>query len=270
VARAKTGMDADMQTYVMYMHTIQSLALRYMVESLKEVLNDCNLIFDATGLRIVCIDASHSTIVFVRLEGGKFEAYHCPQKVVAGINMHSLHKLIKSVSNYDTVTWWIRHDAPYELNIRIDNKEKNVVFESRLKLLDIDQETINIPAVRFDSVIAMPSADLQRYCRDLHIVSDRIRLTSSAGTFELSAVGDFAEQTITVKERSSGQVFVPSKATASSTGVFSLRFLNMFCKTTSLCQSVEILLKDNYPLILVYRVGDMGKLQYCLTPLEEP
>jgi hypothetical protein len=43
----------------------------------------------------------------------------------------------------------------------------------------------------------------------------------------------------------------------------------MFCKTTSLCQSVEILLKDNYPLILVYRVGDMGKLQYCLTPLDE-
>jgi proliferating cell nuclear antigen len=254
---------------LVYLHTIQSLPLRYLIESLKEVLNDCNLVFEPTGVRIVSIDATHSTIVFVRLEAAKFEAFQCAQKVVAGVNMHSLHKLIKTITSSDTLTLWIRVDEPHQLHIKIDNKEKNVLFQSRLRLLDLDNESINIPAVRFESVIAMPSADLQRYCRDLHIVSDRIRLTSSAGTFELSAIGDFAEQTITIKERPSGQVFVPSKATTSSTGLFSLRFLNMFCKTTSLCQSVEILLKDNYPLILVYRVGDMGKLQYCLTPLED-
>ena len=255
--------------FSLYLHTIQSVPFRFLIESLKEVLNDGNIVCEPTGMRLVSMDATHSTIVFMKLDGQKFEVYHCPQKVVAGINMHSLHKLVKSVSNYDTVTWWIRHDAPYELNIRIDNKEKNVVFESRLKLLDIDQETINIPAVRFDSVIAMPSADLQRYCRDLFIVSDRIRLTSTAGAFELAAVGDFAAQKITVRERTSGAVFVPSKTSATSTGVFSLKFLNMFCKTTNLCQTVEILLKDGYPLIMVYRIGDMGKLQYCLAPLED-
>lgn len=256
--------------YALYVHTIQSVPFRFVIESLKEVLNDGNIVCEPTGLRLVSMDATHSTIVFMKLEGPKFEVYHCPNKIVAGVNMHSLHKLTKTITSADTLTLWIRVDTPHQLYIKIDNKEKNVMFQSKLRLLDLDNESINIPAVRFDSVIAMPSADLQRYCRDLHIVSDRIRLTSSAGTFELSAVGDFAEQTITIKERSSGQVFVPSKATASSTGVFSLRFLNMFCKTTSLCQSVEILLKDNYPLILVYRVGDMGKLQYCLTPLEEP
>ena len=260
---------AEADGALVYLHTIQSLPLRYLIESLKEVLNDCNLVFEPTGVRIVSIDATHSTIVFVRLEAAKFEAYQCAQKVVAGVNMHSLHKLIKAVSSYDAVTWWIASDSPYELNIRVDNKEKNVVFESRLKLLDLDQETINIPSVRFDSVIAMPSADLQRYCRDLYIVSDRIRLTSTAGAFELAAVGDFAAHKITVRERSSGAVFVPSKPNATSTGVFSLKFMTMFCKTTNLCQTVEILLRDQYPLIMVYRVGDMGKLQYCLAPLED-
>ena len=42
--------------------------------------------------------------------------------------------------------------------------------------------------------------------------------------------------------------------------------LHDIAKATSLSQTVEILLKDDYPLILVYRVGDMGKLQYCLAP----
>lgn len=256
--------------YALYLHTIQSVPFRFLIESLKEVLNDGNLVCEPSGMRLVSMDATHSTIVFMKLDGQKFEVYHCPQKVIAGVNMHSLHKLVKTVTSYDTLTLWILVASPHELHIKIDNKEKNVVFQSRLRLLDIDNESINIPAVRFDSVIAMPSADLQRYCRDLHIVSDRIRLTSTCGAFELSAVGDFAAQTITIKERTSGQVFVPSKATTTSTGVFSLRFLNMFCKTTNLCQSVEILLKDHYPLILVYRVGDMGKLQYCLTPIDDP
>ncbi len=266
VAAHGTG---DMPGYLMYVHTIQSTAFRYMVESLKEVLNDGNMICDATGIRVVSIDASHSTIVFMKLDGGKFERFFCPSRVVAGVNMHSLHKLIKSVTSSDTLTLFITHAAPYELQMCIHNKEKNVCLESRLKLLDIDQDSISIPPIKFDALIAMPSADLQRYCRDLLIVSDKIRLVSSDGAFQLSAVGDFATQTITVRERSSGAVFVPSKGAVAGSGVFSLKFLSMFAKATNLSQTVEILLKDDFPLILIYRIGDMGKLQYCLAPLAE-
>ena len=263
------GEAEDMPEYLLYVHTIQSTAFRYMVESLKEVLNDGNMICDASGVRVVSIDASHSTIVFMRLESAKFERFFCPKRVVAGVNMHSLHKLIKSVTSSDTLTVFICHAAPYELQIRIDNKEKNVCFESKLRLLDIDQDSIDIPHVKYDALIAMPSVDLQRYCRDLLIVSDKIRLVCADGAFQMSAVGDFATQTITVRERPSGAVFVPSKGTVPGSGVFSLKFLSMFAKTTNLSQTVEILLKDQYPLILVYRIGDMGKLQYCLAPLAE-
>jgi proliferating cell nuclear antigen len=255
----------ELAGYALHVHTIQSAAFRYMVESLKEVVNDGNLICDHTGMRLVSIDASHSTIVFMRLESGKFETYHCQGRVVVGVNVHSLYKLVKSVTSADVLTIFVAHDAPYELQIRVENKEKNVTVQSKLKMLDIDQDSISIPPVTYDSLIAMPSADLQRYCRDLLIVSDKIRLTSRDGALELAAVGDFASHSITVRERPSGNVFVPVRGEA-STGVFSLRFLSMFAKATSLSQTVEILLKDDYPLILVYRVGDMGKLQYCLAP----
>lgn len=264
-----TSDSPGMSEYMLMMHTIQSTAFRYMIESLKEVLNDGNMICDASGIRVVSIDASHSTIVFMRLDGAKFERYHCPTRVVAGVNMHSFHKLIKSVTSSDTLTIFMCHAAPYELQIRIDNKEKNVCLESKLKLLDIDQDSISIPPIKYDALIAMPSVDLQRYCRDLLIVSDKIRLVSADGAFELSAVGDFATQTITVRERPSGAVFVPSKGAIPGSGVFSLKFLSMSAKTTNLSQTVEILLKDSYPLILIYRIGDMGKLQYCLAPLAD-
>ena len=260
--------SAEHARYAMWLHTVQSTAMRYMVESLKEVVNDGNLVCDPGGIRLVSIDATHSTIVFMRLEGAKFEGYHCAGRVVVGLNVHSLYKLIKSVSSSDAMTMFVTHEAPYELQIRVENREKNVLFQSCLKMLDIDQDSLLIPPVKYDALIALPSADLQKYCRDLLIVSDRVRLTARAGEFELAAVGDFASYSVTVRERDSGQVFVPAGESA-QTGVFSLRFLAMFAKATSLCQTVEILLQDKYPLILVYRIGDMGKLQYCLAPLAD-
>jgi proliferating cell nuclear antigen len=134
--------------YALWMHTVQSTALRYMVESLKEVVNDGNLVCDASGIRLVSIDATHSTIVFMKLDGAKFESYHCAGRVVVGLNVHSLYKLIKSVSSADALTMFVTHEAPYELYIRVENKEKNVLFQSCLKMLDIDQDSLHIPPVK--------------------------------------------------------------------------------------------------------------------------
>ena len=254
--------------YILHLHTIQSSSFRYMVEGLKEVVNDANFTCDASGLRVVSLDSTRSIIVFVKLEAAKFETYVCPERVVAGVNMHSMHKLVKSVSAYDALTLWILESDPYSLHIRIENTEKNVVVESALKLLDIDQETVSIPAVKFDSVIAMPSVDLQRYCRELFIVAEHVRITSRAGELIFFSQGDFANQRITVRERTSGTVFVPSKTSGENSGVFPLKYLNMFCKTTNLAQNVEVFLKTEMPLILVYRIGDLGKLQYALAPVE--
>jgi proliferating cell nuclear antigen len=254
--------------YLLHMHTIQSSSFRYMVEGLKEVVNDANFTCDASGVRVVSLDATRSIIVFVKLDAAKFETYVCPERVVAGVNMHSMHKLVKSVSAYDALTLWILESDPYSLHIRIENTEKNVVVESALKLLDIDQESVAIPAVKFDSIIAMPSVDLQRYCRELFIVAERVTITSRAGELLFCARGDFANQTITVRERTSGTVFVPSRTSGENSATFPLKYMNMFCKTTNLAQTVEMFLKTGMPLILVYRIGDLGKLQYALAPIE--
>ena len=103
---------------------------------------------------------------------------------------------------------------------------------------------------------------------ELFIVAEHVRITSRAGELIFFSQGDFANQRITVRERTSGTVFVPSKTSGENSGVFPLKYLNMFCKTTNLAQNVEVFLKTEMPLILVYRIGDLGKLQYALAPVE--
>ena len=54
--------------------TVQANAFRTLVEALKEVLNDANLEFDKTGLKIMAMDTSHTVLVYLKLDSEKFES----------------------------------------------------------------------------------------------------------------------------------------------------------------------------------------------------
>ena len=49
-------------------------------------------------------------------------------------------------------------------------------------------------------------------------------------------------------------------------GYFSLKHLMLFTRCTSLCSSLSLFLKNNYPLILCYQVGSLGDIKLCLAP----
>jgi proliferating cell nuclear antigen len=47
-------------------------------------------------------------------------------------------------------------------------------------------------------------------------------------------------------------------------GTFSLRYLGLFTRASSLCSTVQLYLKKNYPLVLSYNVASLGGLKFCL------
>jgi proliferating cell nuclear antigen len=250
--------------YVLFIKTVQSQSIKTLVESLKEVLTDVNLYFDSNGLKIMTMDNSRVALVYVRLLKDHFEEYQCNSKNICGINMIYFFKLLKTVGNSDVLTLFIKSESHNELGIRIENKEKNTITESYLKMLDISEEKLEIPDIQYDSVISMPSVDLQKYCRDLAIISNKVNITSTESRFILESNGDFATQKIIIGEAQNGLIFSKKNQNVSET--FDLKYLNSFTKSTNLCSTVEIFLKKEYPLVIEYNVANLGKLQFCLAP----
>jgi proliferating cell nuclear antigen len=210
------------------------------------------------------MDNVRVALVYVRLLRDNFEEYYCESKQMCGINMIYFFKLLKTVGNNDVLTLFIRKNNYNELGIRIENKEKNTVMESYLKMLDISEEKLEIPDIQYDSVISMPSVDFQKYCRDLSVISNCVCITSAEAKFILESNGDFASQKIIIGEAQNGLIF--SKKNQKVSGTFDLKYLNSFTKSTNLCSTVEIFLKTDYPLIIEYNVANLGKLQFCLAP----
>lgn len=254
--------------------TVQSGAFRTLIEALKEILTEANLEFDSQGIKIMAVDETHTVLVYLRLHSDRFETYYCPAKHVLGVNMIYLFKLIKTMGNNDSLTLYLPANNPNKLGIRMENSEKSTTTNYFLKLFDTDVEEINIPSLNFTSIIHMPSIDLQKICRDMNALGEKldVEITSSASDLIFRCIGDFAEQETIISENSQNSSMKVHKAQGAANeivqGIFQLKHLVLFTKCTSLCPSIELYLKNDFPLILRYTVANLGEIKLVLAPMK--
>jgi len=253
--------------YVLEVQTVQASAFRILIEALKEILTDANLEFDETGMKIMAMDSSHTVLVHLKLTANNFELYKCKSKISIGVNMINLFKLIKTMGNSDILTLYLEEDNQSVLGIHIENSEKNTITKYKLNLMDLHQDNIQIPPPTFSSVITMPSTDFQKICRDMHNLSEELEIKSLGNQLIFSCNGDFASQETLIGETNSGMSYIQNDSPDEIVqGIFNLKYLVLFGKCTNLCNSIELYLKNDYPLIIKYSVASLGEIKLCLAP----
>lgn len=268
--------------------TVQSGAFRTLIEALKEILAEANLEFDSTGIKIIDVDETHTVLTYLRLHAERFEYFYCQGKFVLGINMMYLFKLIKTLSNNDSLTLFLPASNPNKLGIRAENAEKRTTNTWMMKLFDTNVENIEMPNITFTTIINMPSTDFQKICRDFNALAEKLEITSSNSDLIFRCIGDFVDgETIILSESDTGVKMQKGGASGGASvgaagavstgsishtgteivqGIFELKYLCMFTKCTNLCQSIEIYLKNDYPLILRYQVANLGEVRLVLAP----
>jgi proliferating cell nuclear antigen len=239
--------------------TVQSAAFRTLIEALKEILTEANLEFDSTGIKVIDVDETHTVLTYLRLHADRFEYFYCPAKYVLGINMIYLFKLIKTLSNNDSLTLFLPANNPNKLGIRAENAEKGTTNTWMMKLFDTNVENIEFPNISFTSIIHMPSADFQKICRDFNQFADLI----------FRCVGDFVDGETVIMSNNQGGIEVERNTTEIVQGMFELKYLVLFTKCTNLCTSTQIHLKNDYPLVLRYMVANLGEVRLVLAPQKQ-
>ena len=99
--------EDNLVNYEFVVSTVQSSAFRTMIEALKDILNDVNIIFDSNGMKILAMDSTHVALVHMKLHANKFERFYCPKQKVCGVSVMRLFKLLKTMTPNDTLTFYI-------------------------------------------------------------------------------------------------------------------------------------------------------------------
>ena len=122
--------------------------------------------------------------------------------------------------------------------------------------LIINESRIEVPDVEMTTITTLPSIDFQRLCRDMSNIGSYIEIIRSGKEIKFNCEGDFANQETSIE-------CVDESPTIS--GLYSLKYLNIFTKATSMCASVQIIQETgNRFLILKYNVANLGELKFYL------
>jgi proliferating cell nuclear antigen len=261
--------DGNLQNYEFVVSTVQSSAFRTLIEALKEILNDVNIEFDSTGMKILAMDNHQVALVHVRLHSKYFERFYCPKNRVCGVSMSHLFKLLKIMSQNDVLTFYIEKSNPNVLNIQIETNERSLRHTFEMKLMDIVSDRVEVKDTDFKSVIRLVSSEFQKLCRDMYLLSDHIEIKSCSNQLIFTVHNDWVSQETVISEsKSNGGMQYIQNGTPDDViqGIFSLKYLVLFTKCTGMCKTMELYLKNDYPIILRYYVANLGEVKMALAP----
>lgn len=243
----------------MYLKTIQATAIKSLLEVLKDIINDVNIYFDSTGMKIIAFDVARVTLVYVKLDAENFEEYSCPKDVILGINVANTFKLLKSISNTDILSIT---NTDENLVITVSNDSKKSTSKFSIKLLDLNEDILEIPESDTSNKCEtlVPSIDFQKIIRDMSNIGSELLIRRYDNMVEFSCTGDFAEKQTLIEQ--------PESVTQQVSGVFSLKYLSMFTKATIMCPLVQIIQEnDDAPVIFKYTIANLGELRFYLAPI---
>jgi len=271
-------MNNEYKNNILTIQTVQISPFRTLMTALKDILLETNITFTKKGIKIINMDKSHTILAHLSLKAEKFENYKCEMdKIIIGVNMMHLFKLINQIENDETLTIFIEEcdytDGVVQyLGLLFENGEKKQKKYYELRLIEPEHEELDVPEVKFSSVLNLPSSDFQKIVRDLSCISDKIEISSVTTKNNAELIfkcnGNFAKAELRRSETDGSMKFIQKQnSSLIIQGEFSLKNLGYFIKCTNLCNDIEIYLENNLPLIVKYDVASLGEIKLCLAPL---
>ncbi|EFJ22006.1 hypothetical protein SELMODRAFT_105735 [Selaginella moellendorffii] len=247
---------------------VQGSLLKKVLEAIKDLVNEANFDCSSTGFSLQAMDSSHVALVALMLRSEGFEHYRCDRTISIGMNLTNMAKMLKCAGNDDIIT--IKADDGSDtVTFMFESPSQDKISDFEMKLMEIDSEHLGIPDTEYQSSIKMPSQEFLRICKDLSSIGDTVMISVTKDGVKFTTSGDIGTANIVCRQNTS--VDEPENATEIKMQepvslTFALRYLNSFTKATPLANIVTLSMSADLPIVVEYKIGDMGYVRYYLAP----
>jgi proliferating cell nuclear antigen len=246
-----------------------SVLLKKVVDAMKDLCKDVNFDCSEKGLQVQSMDSSHVALVSLFLREAAFSDFKCDRATSLGMNVDSLHKILKMCSPTDALKlrWQSGADV---VSFQCESGADDRIADFELKLMQIESEHMEIPEQQYKVIAKLPSAEFQKICRDLKEFGETMQVKASKEGITFSVQGDVGGGNVMLKPRESEK---PEERVALTvhepvTATFALRYLVNFAKAAPLSGAVELGLGPDAPLLVKYELekAENGFMQFYLAP----
>jgi len=144
--------------------------------------------------------------------------------------------------------------------------KKSCEFE--ISLITIDTEHLGIPDTKYTSLITMSSSEFSRICRELYSINETVNIEVDKNFIKFYVNNENIGGGFTLESNDSENSDLQCKIETDSVVnlAFALRYLNMFTKASSIGQQVDLFLSKEFPLMVQYKLAELGVLKFYLAP----
>ncbi|CAH1401584.1 unnamed protein product [Nezara viridula] len=247
---------------------VQSSILKKILEAIKELLNEATFDCSDSGIQLQAMDNSHVSLVSLNLRSDGFDKYRCDRNLSMGINLTSMLKIMKCAGNDDVLTIKAQDNADTVM-FMFESQNQERVSDYEMKLMNLDQEHLGIPEKDYSCIIKMPAGELARICKDLGQFGESVVIACSKEGVKFSAVGDVGSANIKLAQTSNvdkEEEAVTIEMQEPVTLTFACKYLISFTKATPLASQVQLSMSADVPLVVEYKIGEIGQIRYYLAP----
>lgn len=222
------------------------------------------------GIRILRLTEDKSILIKLNLDADNFEYFRCDEpKITIGVDMHNLHALLKMVNDDDPIIIYMNRDNRSSIYIRSLNENNQSSEETDIEvfLMEIGNPEMPIPKTEFQNKITMASDKFHTICKHLNNNSTFVEIKSINNEISFKGQNEGGKVTMSYKDINYDDK-KKDKPDQIVQGMYELRNLMGFSKCNKLCNTIDIYLKNDFPLVLVISVATLGKMYVFLSPIE--
>merc|ERR1711967_148157 len=115
-------------------------------------------------------------------------------------NVDSLSKILKICGPSDSLKLRYANDSD-TVNFQCETSEEDRIADFDLKLMQIENEHMEIPEQQYKVVAKLPSGELQKICKDLKEFGETMQVSASKEGIKFSVAGDVGSGNVMLKPR---------------------------------------------------------------------
>ena len=243
-----------------------------------------NLHFEKTRLYIQSMDKSHICLSSIHISSSWFSYYEIDNP--ANISLDSTNFAI--MMNYalkhnkmeikfedDTDPDTIFINLSSDIADIVEPKKKGKVTKVKedhnkfdhffeLGLIEVEQDTLNIPEVEYDVDFTMKSDNFSELISELMVFGSNLNIMCNEEVLEFNASGDAGKLKVNIPIDNLNEYAI---AEGDSLDIsYSLTHLGKMCLSTKLGQYVSLSISTEYPMAIKYDLGDNSSVAFYIAP----
>ncbi|MFX1237141.1 MAG: proliferating cell nuclear antigen (pcna) [Promethearchaeota archaeon] len=245
-----------------------SRILKGLIETLASIIDETEFQVTPKELTISAMDPSRICLLKLSIKKDSFDAYECDKDSKIGLNLDALDKILKRSATNDSIEIdFADSDNKIKIKMKREGASRMRTFSLALVQMDIEEIPMdNLLSIEYPSTFVISPDFLVEAIKDAEIYSEIFNMKAEEGQgLIFSSVGNIGEMEYDLQTDD----LIESNLIETSSGSYSLTFLKAILKLSSITEKLEISLRTDHPLKMMFNLIEGGELHYFLAPRVE-